>query len=286
MASDESSTVLSSVDDFLDPDADDGYDLHSSHPHSHHNLSRLSVCTSSMYTNDGDDDEDSAMSRIFMSGLSIDSFDADAELSDQNPNRVRPNPTLGPVRLDLISSDSDSDKEPGCYSLPSTPPRRRNRGGPLPIRGAEAAKEYASENEGGKKGVSTGRKLRRNPRRRRLVSQERWTDGGGESENGGGGGGGGGGGLVVITRPKGGSRPLCMDLGEVKACKDLGFELEHERMVSVSGTSSGGNSPIANWRISSPGDDPRDVKARLKVWAQAVAFASSTGKQGGGGGAI
>ncbi|CAA7026478.1 unnamed protein product [Microthlaspi erraticum] len=29
--------------------------------------------------------------------------------------------------------------------------------------------------------------------------------------------------------------------------------------------------PIANWKISSPGDNPDDVKARLKYWAQAVA---------------
>ncbi|KAJ4727948.1 Protein of unknown function (DUF1685) [Melia azedarach] len=101
----------------------------------------------------------------------------------------------------------------------------------------------------------------------------------GESESG-------GCGVVVITRPKGGRRSLCMDLDEMKACRDLGFELEHERTleipsrVSLSGstldTSSGGNSPIANWRISSPGDDPRDVKARLKVWAQAVALASAS----------
>ncbi|XP_057965969.1 uncharacterized protein LOC131156361 [Malania oleifera] len=114
----------------------------------------------------------------------------------------------------------------------------------------------------------------------------------------------GGGGLVVITRPKGGRRCLCMDLEEVKACKDLGFELEHEPIarfptdqypsptsVSASAspihqqqhleyypnTSSGANSPILSWRmISSPGDDPRDVKARLKVWAQAVALASTS----------
>ncbi|KFK31204.1 hypothetical protein AALP_AA6G081700 [Arabis alpina] len=30
-------------------------------------------------------------------------------------------------------------------------------------------------------------------------------------------------------------------------------------------------SSIANWKISSPGDDPDEVKARLKYWAQAVA---------------
>ncbi|KAK8627106.1 hypothetical protein V6N13_134731 [Hibiscus sabdariffa] len=35
-----------------------------------------------------------------------------------------------------------------------------------------------------------------------------------------------------------------MDLEEVKACR------EHERMLEM--PSSGGNSPIASWRISSP----------------------------------
>ena len=68
---------------------------------------------------------------------------------------------------------------------------------------------------------------------------------------------------MLITRPKGGIRSLCMDLEEVKACRDLGFELEHERMLEIPSrlsfsnstldTSSGSNSPIANWRISAPG---------------------------------
>ncbi|MCL7027405.1 hypothetical protein MKW94_014351 [Papaver nudicaule] len=31
------------------------------------------------------------------------------------------------------------------------------------------------------------------------------------------------------------------------------------------------SAPIANWKISSPGDHPEEVKARLKFWAQAVA---------------
>ncbi|KAJ0111163.1 hypothetical protein Patl1_00758 [Pistacia atlantica] len=107
----------------------------------------------------------------------------------------------------------------------------------------------------------------------------------GESE----GGGSGGGGVVVITRPKGGRRSLCMDMEEMKACRDLGFELEHERMlempnrVSLSGstldTSSGGefsHPPVAIEFVINSGDDPRDVKARLKVWAQAVALASAS----------
>lgn len=97
--------------------------------------------------------------------------------------------------------------------------------------------------------------------------------------------------LMVITRPCGGRRSLCMDFEEVKACRDLGFEFEHEStMFEFSSRHSGrggstmdtasagsdGTSTVSNWRISSPGDDPKDVKARLKVWAQAVALASAS----------
>ncbi|EEF47145.1 uncharacterized protein LOC8270833 [Ricinus communis] len=290
MASDENSNMVF-YDDY-DHDTDDGYSDHQL-PHQH-NLSRLSVCTSSMHTNEDDDYQDCDGMKMFMSRLSIESFDADEELSDDEKEGV----------ISMLDLSSDSDKEPGCYSLPATPPRRRNRGGGgvVKLRDVVGGKEYASENEAQK-----GNHTRKNSRRKRRVIRERWIDSdnnnnksdkkkeeesiglgmcnyygngnsfSGESENGG---------VVVITRPKGGKRALCMDLDEVKACRDLGFELEHERMlempsrVSLSGstldTSSGGNSPIANWRISSPGDDPRDVKARLKVWAQAVALASTS----------
>ncbi|KAL4368425.1 hypothetical protein GQ457_05G001280 [Hibiscus cannabinus] len=269
MASDESMTVVSSVQDEEYDDLDVGF-----HPH---NLSRLSMCTS--YDADDFDDDHMGMS-MYMSRLSIESFDADVD-----------DDFSGKKFLEL---SSDSDQEPTCNSLPATPPRRRSRTGML-----MAVKDYASENEA-QKGRPRGRSSRS---RKRRVIRERWAEvsGGGcksvskkkdgelmagysnysgsfsgESE-----GGGGGGGVVVITRPKGGNRSLCMDMGEVKACRDLGFELEMPGRVSLSGstfdnTSSGGNSPIANWRISSPGDDPRDVKARLKVWAQAVALASTS----------
>ncbi|KAK8565590.1 hypothetical protein V6N13_020680 [Hibiscus sabdariffa] len=281
MAADESMTVVSSMleDEFDDIDVvfDHDHD-HDHYHHAHpHNLSRLSMCTSSM------------------SRLSIESFDADVdeEFFDKGES---------------VELSSDSDKEPGCYSLPTTPPRRRS-----PTRAALAnqlmgvLKDYASENEGLKGGLGRP-KGSRNLRKRRIIRERgadlegkngsRKKDGdfmvgysnysgsfSGESE------GGSGAGVVVITRPKGGKRSLCMDLEEVKACRDLGFELEHELMlempsatagrISLSGStldtaSSGGDSPIANWRISSPGDDPRDVKARLKVWAQAVALASSS----------
>ncbi|KAK9983448.1 hypothetical protein SO802_032973 [Lithocarpus litseifolius] len=302
MASDETMTIHSSMqeDDYED-DIFYGFD-HDQHPNPL-NLSRLSVCTSSsMYGNDDDDDDDVDVGdngmRMFISRLSIESFDADEEFSDDKEGK------------ELTGLLSDSDNELGCFSLPATPPRRRNRGGLLSHQQVMGLKEYASENEAQKGVLGKQDKSRNNARRRRRIVRDRWmleNKGStstcdyfdcnnksknsnyfsGESDQG---GVNGGAGLMVITRPKGGRRSLCMDLDEVKACRDLGFELEHERMLempshrSVSGstldTSSGGNSPIANWRISSPGDDPRDVKARLKVWAQAVAIASASPRQG------
>ncbi|OIV95332.1 hypothetical protein TanjilG_07488 [Lupinus angustifolius] len=186
-----------------------------------------------------------------------------------------------------LSSDSENEVVVGCYSLPNTPPRKRNMINHV---------GYASDNEA-QKGVIMMKTKNNDPMRSRSrrVQRKGYKKWGvnknnsfenskkkeeehviqglsGESDQSVG--------VMVITRPKGGIRSLCMDLEEVKACRDLGFELEHEKMLSFSNsaldTSSGGNSPIANWRISSPGDDPKDVKARLKVWAQAVALASTS----------
>ncbi|KAL8154534.1 hypothetical protein AgCh_000050 [Apium graveolens] len=100
------------------------------------------------------------------------------------------------------------------------------------------------------------------------------------------------------------------DLEELKGCLDLGFGFSYDEIpelcntlpalelcyslsqkflddqhhhhrspdnssYSVSLSESPSPSPpsgaIANWKISSPGDHPEDVKARLKFWAQAVA---------------
>ncbi|GAA0168586.1 hypothetical protein LIER_23268 [Lithospermum erythrorhizon] len=93
---------------------------------------------------------------------------------------------------------------------------------------------------------------------------------------------------MMITRPKGGKRYLCMDSEEMKACKDLGFELEEDKLkfqfdstIMPSAPFSSASPPSAasnsddHWSISNPGDDPRDVKERLKLWAQAVAKVSS-----------
>ena len=279
MASDYAMTFHSSLQDEedFDDDIDDvGFDHHLQHQNPH-NLSRLSVCTSSTLCdiNDVDDDVDSAMT-MYVSRLSIESFegdddgDADGELSDGKD-----------LPEDGLSSESENEVS-SCYSLPATPPRRRNRVG-LEGKTLVGAKDYASDNEA-QKGMLMGREETKNDderrRRNRRVKRGRWVfDRANDSEKSGKkkeeehviGGfsgesdqSGGGTGVVLITRPKGGKRSLCMGLEEVKACRDLGFELEHELMLEMPSrlsfsnstletTSSGGNSPIANWRISGPG---------------------------------
>ncbi|THU68862.1 hypothetical protein C4D60_Mb08t08340 [Musa balbisiana] len=120
-------------------------------------------------------------------------------------------------------------------------------------------------------------------------------------------GGGGGGvtlqGYVVDTASGGerwpggiaGTRSLTEeDLEELKGCLDLGFGFNYEGIPELRNTLPAlelcysmsqmfhlndrrqpmppeDSPPIANWKISSPGDDPDEVKARLKYWAQAVA---------------
>ncbi|KAJ0972325.1 hypothetical protein J5N97_020284 [Dioscorea zingiberensis] len=87
------------------------------------------------------------------------------------------------------------------------------------------------------------------------------------------------------------------DLEELKGCLDLGFGFSYDGIPELCGTLPAlelcyslsqrfldeqhqhhSNDaahvppyPLANWKISSPGDHPEDVKARLKYWAQAVA---------------
>lgn len=84
------------------------------------------------------------------------------------------------------------------------------------------------------------------------------------------------------------------DLDELKGCLDLGFGFSYEEIPELcntlpalelcysmspplhphdkeSSSSSSSSSVLSNWKISSPGDHPDDVKARLKYWAQAVA---------------
>ncbi|KAL5717184.1 hypothetical protein ACHQM5_010242 [Ranunculus cassubicifolius] len=219
------------------------------HHNSHHNLSRLSMCSKP----DEDDQEE----------LEEDEDDSNDALS--------------------LESFSDSEKEPGygCLSLPITPPRM-GRSLPISIRGNNA-KEYASENEGEKQSRTKQRNLRRRSstfNRESLLEkcnlEKKKMEADAEEEEM----------MNVITRPKEKRRSLGINVEEAKASRDLGFGLEIPSRLSVSccpspvwdmdDTNSGGNSPISNWKISSPGDDPNAVKARLKLWAHAVAAASTS----------
>ncbi|CAH8367356.1 unnamed protein product [Eruca vesicaria subsp. sativa] len=253
MASEESMMINSSS--FLDEeydDTDDGFHYQTRQS----SLSRLSICTTSFH----DEDEDNLTNHPselgnFISELSLESFDdvgaeADGEISDDR-------------------EDSDSHKEPiGFYLLPTIMSRQRRK--------------VTVSTDGSKCNLVKQRRVLREKCKRGsqyghgFNGVERESDGDGNRY-----GGGGEGELTVLTKVKGGKKSMKMGYEEVKACRDLGFDLEVPGRVSVSAgsnretqTSSGGNSPIANWRISSPGDDPKEVKARLKMWAQAVALAS------------
>ncbi|CAM0884124.1 unnamed protein product [Alopecurus aequalis] len=88
------------------------------------------------------------------------------------------------------------------------------------------------------------------------------------------------------------------DLEELKGCLDLGFGFAYHQIPGLCGTLPGlelcysmtrrfldeqkappgqlepttaAAAPIPDWKISGPGDDPEEVKARLKYWAQTVA---------------
>ena len=274
MASDESMTVRSCIS--MQEDAEFEDDLHDhDHDHDHHphhNFSRLSVCTSSSICGADDIDDDMGM---YMSHLSIESFDGDVEdeLSDGKPPKGVPGAAL--------SSDSDDKESVGCYSLPATPPRRRTRA-PMATAAVLLGKECVSENEAAAHDEEKARIRRQRRRMRRRIMRERllgdrvfWemkeldqedhdqltkytssntscqSD---QSQSQ----------AYFFTRPKGGNRSLRMDIDEVKACRELGFELELDNInihplststaFDTASTASGGNSPVsANWRISSPG---------------------------------
>lgn len=178
------------------------------------------------------DDEEPTLRR--MSRLSIeasdDGVDGDAEMSDDEKHSRN------------YKNDNDEDCFPmdGVSSVPETP----GRAGPW-------GKEYSSETEAGR-----GRKRKGLARRRRERLLDRaWelkrSMSGGEISH-----------CRVLVRPRGpDSESMCMDMDEVKACRELGLELPSDWTVEIpcgfSGvdTSSDGNSPSGGaWKISSPGD--------------------------------
>ncbi|KAJ0980043.1 hypothetical protein J5N97_015517 [Dioscorea zingiberensis] len=194
---------------------------------------------------DSDDEDVDHLPAMRMSRLSIETSEgevADGELSDKD------------TASQFLDKDDDDDDSPSLVvgSLPVTAVRRRR---------TRRAKEIR---EGRGRGREREREWERRRRREIGMAVE-------EGE------------CRLLVRRKG--RPGCisMDIDEVKACRELGIQLQPcDWTVGFSGsavdTSSGGDSSIPNWgiSISSPGDDPKDVKARLKMWAHAVALASST----------
>ncbi|XP_074578170.1 uncharacterized protein LOC141834724 [Curcuma longa] len=209
-----------------------------------------------------------------MSRLSLESEgdDADVEPSseDEGSRSAPKSGGGGGIRSGGLGKEEEEEEEDsgtGVASMPGTPIRS------LP--GQDWVKEYASETE-----ARCGGRRRRHGRRRRERCLERaWqlkkshaaAEDGSAAE------------CRVVVRPGCGSGRMRMDMEEVRACRDLGiglpadwtFEIPETFSDLTADTSSGGNSPVS-WRISSPGDDPKDVKARLKVWAQAVALTSAS----------
>ena len=265
-----------------------------------HSLSRLATCTSySTLDYDNYDDDNHGTISTMISRLSLESFDvggyADGEFSEGTYG-------AGGHEISCLFMDSDDEKEPavpGSYSLPGSPlqEQRYQSDALFGKLSGSGAKLYSSDNNCERMSRREKRVLRRKKWEERKGSKSDTNDEddddddddddvvheddddeikmnlgigerslsqsnysfSGESE----------GGLRVITRPKGGRRSLCMDMEEVKACRELGFELEHQQMFDMTATpsrlnlststldtnttSSGGSSPIPNWRISSPG---------------------------------
>ncbi|KAI3683426.1 hypothetical protein L1987_83929 [Smallanthus sonchifolius] len=66
---------------------------------------------------------------------------------------------------------------------------------------------------------------------------------------------------------------LCNTLPALELCYSMSqkFLEEQQKSLEMTVSESSPTTSKANWKISTPGDDPEDVKARLKFWAQAVA---------------
>ncbi|XP_044977910.1 uncharacterized protein LOC123445051 [Hordeum vulgare subsp. vulgare] len=136
--------------------------------------------------------------------------------------------------------------------------------------------------------ASGGSSNGRQPRRRRMGSCVML-----EAAAASGSGSGGGGAVVGRTRSL-----TEVDLEELKGCLDLGFGFSYHQIPVLCGTLPGlelcysmtrrfldeqravvgqlepaapAAPPIPDWKISGPGDNPEEVKARLKYWAQTVA---------------
>lgn len=302
MASDESSTILQSFsmqDNEHEFDDEGEYNYRPGHPH---NLSEMSMCTNNSTVNGFDDDADSIgrgnyfhlddgysdTISMHMSQLSMEFHYGDAggheDFSDDE-RECREISSRG------VSSDSDLESLGDCHLSPATPPRPQwgNQSADLDqvlqLQQEKHKEYYTSKNKakmmmmmntmrGDRCRLERATSFRDPNKKKIVVDDEAMID----SSSEGGSGDLDGRSVVIKTRPRGGGRSLCMDLEEVKACRDLGFDLEHEHCTTLHSssasvvimpttattslsisenstldTSSGTNSHITKWRICSPG---------------------------------
>lgn len=307
MASDESPTILQSFsmqDNEHEFDDEGEYNYRPGHPH---NLSEMSMCTnnSTVYgiDDDGDsigrgnyfhlDDGYSDTISMHMSQLSMESFhygDASGHEDFSDDERE-----CKEISSRGVSSDSDLESLGDRHSSPATPPRPQwgNQSADLDqvlqLQQEKHKEYYTSKNKAKTMMMNTMRGDRcriesatsfGDPNKKKIAEDdEAMID---SSSTEGGGGDLVGRSVVIKTRPRGGGRSLCMGLEEVKACRDLGFDLEHDHCTTLHSSSSsssasvvimptttttslsisenstldissGTNSPITKWRISSPG---------------------------------
>ena len=193
----------------------------------------------------------------WMSGLPLESEGEDADVEPSSGDEESKGAATGGGVLPE-GTDKDEEEESsgmGVASMPGTPARGL-------VGRPEWLKEYASETEARGGGGGGGVRRRRHHRRQRRT-RERWlerawqmkkshAEDGPEAASGE---------CRLVVRPRCGSGRMCMDMEEVRACRDLGLDLPADWTVEIPGTfsdltadtSSGGNSPI-HWRISSPGN--------------------------------
>ncbi|XP_064963273.1 uncharacterized protein LOC135611566 [Musa acuminata AAA Group] len=84
---------------------------------------------------------------------------------------------------------------------------------------------------------------------------------------------------VLVLQP-GRSRPISLNLDELRACHELMLELPFEDLTvalppgfsDMQVNTVAGDSPLVDWKINHPEEDPEKMKERIKVWVQAVAL--------------
>lgn len=217
-----------------------------------------------------DDEEEDWDIRKRMSLLTVEGSDGGDADDEEDGSADVDEEDEDEVRSDGLNSDYESQqwhpydsprnlKPPSSASLPGTPERGAPSQSPW-----RYSKDYASETEAGWWPGAPHDKRRQHYRRQRMM-REVWLDRAWQmrkqrqqlGERGD---------EVTVVVGKGGESParggVAMDMDEVRACKDLGFDLPCDWTVeipsyavpNVDTASSGGNSPASgSWRISSPG---------------------------------